>query len=43
MILVFLMMYGAISLTNDIFDLVKAKRFEKIIKKQKGCVRYANK
>ena len=34
-LIVFLSVYGAISLTNDIFDLVKAKRF---IKKQKGCV-----
>ena len=38
-LIVFLSVYGAISLTNDIFELVKAKRFEKIInKKQKGCV-----
>ena len=28
-LIVFLSVYGAISLTNDIFDLVKAKRFIK--------------
>ena len=32
-LIVFLTVYGAISLVNDIFDLVKAKRFEKIVNK----------
>ena len=32
-LIVFLSVYGAISLTNDIFELVKAKRFEKIVNK----------
>ena len=32
-LIVFLTVYGAISLTNDIFELIKAKRFEKIVNK----------
>ena len=32
-LVVFLVIYGAIGLNYDIFDLVKAKRFEKIVNK----------
>ena len=32
-LVVFLSVYGAISLTGDIFDLIKCKRFEKIVNK----------
>ena len=33
-LIVFLMTYGVISLTNDIFDLIKAKEAEKIRAKE---------
>ena len=33
-LIVFLSVYGAISLVNDIFDLVKAKRFIKIVREK---------
>ena len=31
-LVVFLIVYGAMSLTNDIFDLIKAKRFKNIVR-----------
>ena len=33
-LIVFLVIYGAISLTNDVFDYIKCKKAEKIVREK---------